>query len=71
MFVRYLTVLASPPFPSQKDLEDLKAEVQRRQQLQEAIRSSEQLEPEDSISEERETETSTPSAEVPPAQDSA
>ncbi|XP_019401109.1 PREDICTED: clustered mitochondria protein homolog isoform X1 [Crocodylus porosus] len=56
---------------SQKDLENLKAEVQRRQQLQEAIRSSEQLEPEDSISEERQTETSTPSAEVPPAQDSA
>lgn len=57
--------------PSQKDLENLKAEVQRRQQLQEAVKSSEQLEAEDTGSEEREAEPSMASAEVPPAQSSA
>ncbi|XP_074869438.1 clustered mitochondria protein homolog isoform X2 [Carettochelys insculpta] len=55
---------------SQKDLENLKAEVQRRQQLQETMKSSEQLEAEDKVSEEREAEPSLPSVEVP-AQSSA
>ncbi|XP_010302943.2 clustered mitochondria protein homolog isoform X1 [Balearica regulorum gibbericeps] len=56
---------------SQKDLENLKAEVQRRQQLQESIKSGEQLEPEDKAMEEKEAEPSMPSAEIPLTQSSA
>ncbi|XP_065709490.1 clustered mitochondria protein homolog isoform X1 [Patagioenas fasciata] len=56
---------------SQKDLENLKAEVQRRQQLQESIRSGEQLEPEDKAVEEKEAEPSMPSAAIPLTQSSA
>ncbi|KAK4812456.1 hypothetical protein QYF61_026449 [Mycteria americana] len=56
---------------SQKDLENLKAEVQRRQQLQESIKSGEQLEPEDKAVEEKEAEPSMPSAEIPLTQSSA
>uniref|UniRef100_A0A8C3GPU9 Clustered mitochondria protein homolog n=1 Tax=Cairina moschata TaxID=8855 RepID=A0A8C3GPU9_CAIMO len=47
---------------SQKDLENLKAEVQRRQQLQESIKSGEHLEPDDKAVEEKEAEPSMPSA---------
>uniref|UniRef100_A0A8C5TVR7 Clustered mitochondria protein homolog n=1 Tax=Malurus cyaneus samueli TaxID=2593467 RepID=A0A8C5TVR7_9PASS len=46
---------------SQKDLENLKAEVQRRQQLQESMKSGEQLEAEDKAVEEKEAEPSMPS----------
>ncbi|KAJ7309056.1 hypothetical protein JRQ81_008347 [Phrynocephalus forsythii] len=46
---------------SQKDLENLKAEVQRRQQLQEALKSSEQPE-----SEEKSPEESQPVTVMPP-----
>ncbi|XP_035198965.1 clustered mitochondria protein homolog [Oxyura jamaicensis] len=56
---------------SQKDLENLKAEVQRRQQLQESIKSGEQLEPEDKAVEEKEAEPSMPSAAIPLTQSSA
>ncbi|XP_062448447.1 clustered mitochondria protein homolog isoform X1 [Rhea pennata] len=56
---------------SQKDLENLKAEVQRRQQLQESIKSGEQVEPEDKALEEKEAEPSMPSAEIPLTQSSA
>ncbi|XP_009467312.1 PREDICTED: clustered mitochondria protein homolog [Nipponia nippon] len=56
---------------SQKDLENLKAEVQRRQQLQESIKSGEQLEPEDKAVEEKEAEPSMPSAARPLTQSSA
>lgn len=67
-----LTFATLPGFPfSQKDLENLKAEVQRRQQLQESIKSGEQLEPEDKAMEEKEAEPSMPSAESPVTQSSA
>uniref|UniRef100_A0A8B9CAD4 Clustered mitochondria protein homolog n=1 Tax=Anser brachyrhynchus TaxID=132585 RepID=A0A8B9CAD4_9AVES len=56
---------------SQKDLENLKAEVQRRQQLQESIKSGEQLEPEDKAVEEKEAEPSMPSTAIPLTQSSA
>ena len=56
---------------SQKDLENLKAEVQRRQQLQESIKSGEHLEPEDKAVEEKEAEPSMPSAAIPLTQSSA
>uniref|UniRef100_A0A8C6ZFP5 Clustered mitochondria protein homolog n=1 Tax=Nothoprocta perdicaria TaxID=30464 RepID=A0A8C6ZFP5_NOTPE len=56
---------------SQKDLENLKAEVQRRQQLQESLKSGEQLEPEDKAPEEKEAEPSMPSAAIPLTQSSA
>ncbi|KAF4789699.1 Clustered mitochondria protein like protein [Turdus rufiventris] len=55
---------------SQKDLENLKAEVQRRQQLQESMKSGEQLEAEDRV-EEKEAEPSMPSAAIPLTQSSA
>uniref|UniRef100_A0A8C6ZCC4 Clustered mitochondria protein homolog n=1 Tax=Nothoprocta perdicaria TaxID=30464 RepID=A0A8C6ZCC4_NOTPE len=55
---------------SQKDLENLKAEVQRRQQLQESLKSGEQLEPEDKAPEEKEAEPSMPSAAIPLTQSS-
>ncbi|XP_009079958.1 PREDICTED: clustered mitochondria protein homolog [Acanthisitta chloris] len=55
---------------SQKDLENLKAEVQRRQQLQESMKSGEQLEAEDKAVE-KEAEPSTPSAAIPLTQSSA
>lgn len=58
------------PF-SQKDLENLKAEVQRRQQLQESIKSSDQLEPADKAVEEKEAEPSMPSTAIPLTQSSA
>lgn len=67
-----LMFAALPGFPfSQKDLENLKAEVQRRQQLQESIKSGGQLEPEDKAVEEKEAEPSMPSAEIPLTQSSA
>lgn len=56
---------------SQKDLENLKAEVQRRQQLQESMKSGEQLEAEDKAVEEKEAEPSMPSAAIPLTQSSA
>ncbi|KAJ7410654.1 Clustered mitochondria protein like protein [Willisornis vidua] len=57
---------------SQKDLENLKAEVQRRQQLQESMKTAgEQLEAEDKAVEEKEAEPSMPSAAVPLTQSSA
>jgi len=52
-------------------LENLKAEVQRRQQLQESIKSGEQLEPEDRAGEEKEAEPSMPSAAIPLTQSPA
>lgn len=58
------------PF-SQKDLENLKAEVQRRQQLQESIKSGDQLEPADRAVEEKEAEPSMPSTAIPLTQSSA
>lgn len=59
-------------FPlSQKDLENLKAEVQRRQQLQESIKGSEQLDPEDKAVEEKEAEPRMPPAAIPLTQSSA
>lgn len=61
--------LTAFPF-SQKDLENLKAEVQRRQQLQESMKSGEQLEAEDKV-EEKEAEPSMPSAAIPLTQSSA
>lgn len=61
-----------PAFPfSQKDLENLKAEVQRRQQLQESMKSGEQVEAEDKAVEEKEAEPSMPSAAIPLTQSSA
>ena len=67
-----LTFAPLPGFPfSQKDLENLKAEVQRRQQLQESMKSGEPLEPEDKAAEEKEAEPSMPSAEIPLTQSSA
>lgn len=67
-----LTFVTLPGFPfSQKDLENLKAEVQRRQQLQESIKSGEQLEAEDKAVEEKEAEPSMPSAAIPLTQSSA
>lgn len=62
--------LAAFPF-SQKDLENLKAEVQRRQQLQESMKSGEQLEAEDKAVEEKEAEPSMPSTAIPLTQSSA
>ncbi|RMC10580.1 hypothetical protein DUI87_12291 [Hirundo rustica rustica] len=56
---------------SQKDLENLKAEVQRRQQLQESMKSGEQLEAEDKAVEEKEAEPSMPSTAIPLTQSSA
>ncbi|XP_054857131.1 clustered mitochondria protein homolog isoform X1 [Eublepharis macularius] len=50
---------------SQKDLENLKAEVQRRQQLQEALKTSSQSEPEDKSPEARASELRLPLAEAP------
>ncbi|XP_028563359.2 clustered mitochondria protein homolog isoform X1 [Podarcis muralis] len=50
---------------SQKDLENLKAEVQRRQQLQEVLKGSEELESEEKPTEESEPEASPPAATAP------
>ncbi|XP_042298388.1 clustered mitochondria protein homolog isoform X2 [Sceloporus undulatus] len=50
---------------SQKDLENLKAEVQRQQQLQEAFKSGEQPESEDKSPEEREPEGNPPVISAP------
>ncbi|XP_060115464.1 clustered mitochondria protein homolog [Heteronotia binoei] len=50
---------------SQKDLENLKAEVQRRQQLQEALKTADQLESEEKSPEERAFEPSLPLADAP------
>lgn len=51
--------------PSQKDLENLKAEVQRRQQLQEALKSGDQADAEERVQEESETEPSLLPAAAP------